>query len=784
LTLPSLPVDAVIPELRTLLDAHGAVVLEAPPGTGKTTRVPPALLDMVPGQVWVLEPRRIAARASAARVAAERGEPIGATVGYAVRLERRAGPRTRLLYVTEALLAHRAAEDPDLAGIDAVVLDEFHERGIHADVALALVRALRARRPDLRVVVMSATLDGSALERALGWPRLTVEAVRHPVEIQHVARADARPLEVRVADAVRACAHRGDILVFLPGAGEIARCVEALGRIDRLVVPLHGELDPDTQARALQSADRPRVVLSTNVAETSVTVEGVDTVVDTGLARVSAWDPWTGMGTLAVQPIPRASADQRAGRAGRLGPGLCLRLYPASEPRPAFGTPELQRADLSGTVLDLACMGVTGREELPWLEPPPARAWDSAIALLRRLGALDGTGTVTPLGRAMGRLPLHPRAARMVLEGVAQGVAGPVTTLAAWMDARRRGVETVDPVALALDGAGGLARERRNLEGQLPRGPVPPPAGAERTGAPEEAVARALYVAFPDRVGRRRGSVVVLAEGGRAELDRGFPGGDGIVLVTEAERIEGRVRARACAAIPEAWLLSDAELRTEMVWTGTRVEVTEALCVGAVVLEATPMPGDPGAVAAFLHAHARDVAHRWFPDFEQAEAMVRRVAWLRRSMPEVPALDVDALVRAGCEGCRSLEDLRAVSLVAVARDLLGDMGARLDRVAPVTVDLPGRARVPVTYPEDGGDPCVASRMQDFFGLREGPRGGDGRPLVLHLLAPNRRPVQVTTDLHGFWERHWPSIRKELMRRYPRHRWPEDPRALYVDDGEP
>ncbi len=818
-----LPIDDVMPAVLDALAARGVVVLVAPPGTGKTTRVPAAVAETVAGQVWVLEPRRIAARAAASRVAEERGEAIGEHVGYAMRMDRRVGPRTRVLYVTEALLGRRLAEDPTLAGIDAVVLDEFHERSVHVDVALAAVHALRAKRPALRLVVMSATLDGAAVARWLDAPLVEAHARTFPVDIAHVDRKDERPLEARVAGAIRSVSE-GDVLVFLPGRGEIERVREALAHpnadpLDADVLPLHGELSGEEQDRALRIGRRRRIVLATNVAETSVTVEGVRTVIDTGLARVAGHDPWSGLSTLSLEPISRASAGQRAGRAGRTGPGRCLRLYTRADHdlRPAETTPEIRRVDLSGVVLDLA-----GRP-LAWMDPPPPAAWKAAVDLLTRLGALDANGR-TPIGDVMARLPAPPRVARMLVEAVARGVPREGATLAALLDERRR-VDTEDLVVRALDGRG-LSRQgqdvRRQLEGMLLRStrpstkaatgvaadstaarePLEAPATGPRASSgaapgdvwgqgrgggvaggdppphetrdPGDALAAALLAGFPDRVGKRKGSVVIFAEGGSAAVEPGMPGGDAFVVVPEVDRVGGKARVRSLTPIPADWLLDGAEVRTAVRWVGERVESTEQLCYGALVLDESVGGGDAATIAALLWEHARPVAHRVFADHERAEALVRRVDFLRRLGRPLPELDLEALGRAGCEGSRSLGDLGGVSLVALARERLGPAGAHLDTLAPESLPLGNRRRAPVTYPLDG-EPFIASRMQDFFGLVDGPRIADGHALVLHLLAPNQRPVQVTRDLAGFWERHWPGIRKELMRRYPRHAWPEDPK---------
>lgn len=747
----ALPIDAVVPELLARLAEAGAVVLEAPPGSGKTTRVPIALAREVDGQVWVLEPRRVAARAAAQRVADELGERVGETVGYAMRLDRQAGPRTRVLYVTEALLTRRL---DDFAGIGAVVLDEFHERSIHTDVALAWCKALRRDRPELRLVVMSATLDGDAVSRYLGCPRVRAEGTLFPVDVRYLERKDERPVEQRVAAAVRTLP--GDVLAFLPGIGEIDRTAALLGDCD--VYPLHGELDGAAQDRALRAPARrdptvKRVVLATNVAETSVTVEGIAAVVDCGLVRRPAFDPWSGVPTLDLVPIARDSAVQRAGRAGRLGPGTCLRLYSRADfdTRPAQTPPEVRRIDLAATVLAL------GGRELDWFEAPAPSGWKAAVALLERIGALEG-GRRTGLGDTMAGLPLHPRLARVLLEAAALGVAREGAALVTLFGRKLGG----DLVHRALDGEGD-PRERRRLEGLVDARPL-------RGVDPEAALRRALLAGFPDRVARREGGRVRFADGGAAEIEAGK---DGYVVVTEVDRVGTRVRARSVTRVDEDWLLEAASVRATMRWAGERVEVREELVFGDLVLDAAPGAGDPEAVAELLFAHARPTMHRLVPDWEAGVALLQRAAFLRRRGVALPELDLEVWARALCDGCRSFTDLEATSLTARIRARLPDPGL-VDRLAPEVVRLPGRARAPVGYDTD--EPYVTSRMQDFFGLADGPRIADGYALVLHLLAPNQRPVQVTRDLAGFWARHYPALRKELMRRYPRHAWPEDPKT--------
>lgn len=790
----SFPVDAVLGDIGVALDAQGVVVVEAPPGTGKTTRVPLFLANRAlergtSGQVWVLEPRRIAARASAAFVARSIGEALGESVGYAVRFDRKESAATRVMYVTEALLGRRFISDATLSagqGIHTVILDEFHERSVHTDLALARTLALMRLRPDLRLVVMSATLDGAALGRALGAPVVRAEVRRFPVELRPFTRKDERPLPEQVRTAVSAAravlarmheegttgTQQRDVLVFLPGVGEIERCIDALAaeakRDGVLLLPLHGDLDAAAQDAVLKAGSSPRVILATNVAETSITVEGVGAVVDSGLARVAGHDPWSGVPTLSLQGISRSSADQRAGRAGRLGPGVCFRLFHDYDQRPAALAPELQRMDLSAVALE------TWGEVLPWLDAPPVVGWKAAVELLVRLGAVDTTsGERTAIGDGMLGMPLAPRLARVLVEGAALGVGEAAAAMVAALGERSRVAE--DLVSRVLDGArlGGQAEQERKQLAQLLR-------GLDRNRAPQDvgrALALALLAGFPDRVGQRRGARIVFAEGGSAVVDAATAGGDGFVVVPDVERGGLRPgdasanRVRRLTRIPDDWLLDRAELKTAMRWTGTRVEVTEQLRYGDLVLDEGAGTGDPEAVGRVLAAEVEAVAHKVFPDWDAARALVQRVDWLRRVGVDLPALALDDVVRGACVGKRSFSELTEVSLVQSIGAVL-DL-ALIDRLAPVAIPLGNRKRTPITYPPEQ-EPYLASKMQDFFGLEKSPLLAGSRPLVLHLLAPNQRPVQITSDLGGFWKNHWPAIRKELMRRYPRQMWPENP----------
>jgi ATP-dependent helicase HrpB len=878
-----LPIDPLLPEVISALSRGSSLVIEAPPGAGKTTRVPVALYRAGlagDGEVVVLEPRRLAARLAARRVAEELGERPGETVGYQVRFEEVAGPRTRIRYVTEGLLTRRLLSEPTLPGVGAVVLDEFHERHLAGDLALAFLRRLqRTARPDLRLVAMSATLDAGPVARFLDAPSLRSEGRRFEVAIEHLtaeeaARADVR-LDERVARAVRRL-HRegldGDVLVFLPGAAEIRRAREALSawaasaEVDLL--PLHGDLPPDEQDRAVRPGPRRKVILSTNVAETSVTIEGVVAVVDSGLARIASHSPWSGLPTLEVRKVSRASAAQRAGRAGRTRPGQTLRLYTRHDhdARPEFDVPEVLREDLSETLLALAGLGVGAAFE--WFEAPPAPAHDAAHALLVRLGALDGTGALTVTGRAMLALPAHPRQARLVVEAAARGAAEEGALLAALLGERdlrdRRALEGAalpatgpsdllelahvfeeaararfDPdrlrrMGVSTGAAQAVERSRRQLvrlvrrstqgERQLGSPLSPRAAGGEgrgeggserggRSGLPgsrpgsgrdaDDALLLATLSAYPDRVGRRRApgsDEIVLVGGGSARLDPQSVVREAPLLVAiDAEERRGdrrvpgargaEVKVRIASAVTQEQLLDlfpDA-LRYDEVTTwnaeAERVEATERLLYEDLVLEETRAPRpDPARVAARLADAALARGARSFAPDGALDRLLARLTFAATHAAEpglaVPSeADLAAALRDAAAGRRSFAELRDADLPgALLARLDPKARAALERLAPDRVTLPGGRGVRISY-ETGKPPWIESRLQDFFGMAQGPVLAGGRvPLVLHLLAPNQRAVQVTTDLAGFWDRHYPAVRRELSRRYPRHAWPEDPRT--------
>jgi ATP-dependent helicase HrpB len=791
-TRAPLPIEPLLPAIRDHLRGAHTLVLEAPPGAGKTTRVPPALLDLAEGDVLVLEPRRLAARLAARYVAGERGERVGETVGYQVRFEEVAGPRTRLRFLTEGVLTRRLLSDPTLKAVSAVVLDEFHERHLEGDMALALLRRLcETRRPDLRLVVMSATLDTGPIAAYLGGARvMRSEGREYPLTIEYTPHSPA-PLETRVEAALaRLAASRldGHVLVFLPGAAEIRRAQSACGplamRHGWLVTPLHGDQSPEEQDRAVGPSERPKIILSTNVAESSITIEGVSAVIDSGLARVASHSPWSGLPTLEVTRISQASANQRAGRAGRTGPGRAVRLYPLEDfvRRPAQDTPEIARADLAPAALLLHAMGAGPLGALAWLDPPPPAAVEQATELLRQLGAFG------PLGREMARYPLHPRLARLIVEARQRGVAEDGATVAALLSAGERLPATPSHATrsdlLALLEAEWEPRTAQTVR-QVRRIVAPP----RQHGRDEDALLISVLAAFPDRVARRRAAnELQLAGGGSAELAPSSTVLDTEFLVAvEAEDRRDRKLplVRLASAFEPSWLFDlfpdqvRAATRVEWNRAAERVESVDALLFGQIAIEETRGAPDPEAAARLLAAKAVEAGMARFADPEEIAAFESRLRFAQShaDLGDLPRVG-DALCGLAL-GLKSFAELAAAArdgglLRALEQQLSPAARCLLDEIAPARVRLPGGRQVRVHY-EDQQPPWIASRLQDFFGMRQAPAVARGAvPLVVRLLAPNHRPVQMTTDLAGFWERLYPQLRKELSRRYPKHAWPEKP----------
>lgn len=814
-------------------------MLVAEPGAGKTTRVPRALLDAgfaQDGEILVLQPRRIATRMAARRVAEELGEELGASIGYVVRFEQVGGARTRVRFVTEGILTRRLVDDPELRKVSVVILDEFHERHLHADLGLAILRKLqRERRPELRIVVMSATLAAEPLARFLDAPIVEVAGRPYPVDVQYASKDSEAPLEQRIAQALRGLLSSGldgDVLAFLPGAGEIRRAQDACESVARdagmEIALLHGDLPAREQDRAVERGQKKKLILSTNVAETSLTIEGVRAVIDSGLARVAGHSPFSGLPTLGTAAISRASAAQRAGRAGRTGPGRCVRLYTKydHDARPEHDSAEIAREDLAEARLSIAAYGFK-LEAADWFEPPPEAAWRAATELLQGLGALTPEQALTELGRRMASKPLHPRLSRLLLEAHKRGAGAAGCTLAALLGERdvllsartrfdRRGADVqVDRSDLLhrlelLEALGSDRNPSRARAHGLDPGAV---AAVSRASdrlsrllgdvrddyslseeARDEALLMATCAAFFDRVAKRRSpqsQTVVFARGGSANLaETSVVREAEYMVVVDARESKGsksrEVVAYQASAIEPEWLL---ELFPERVRDQTslsfdkkteRVNALQILSYEGLTLDSAAHADVTGPeVSEVLAAAARDLGLEKFVDLGAVQELRERSVFAAKVDPRLTPLSDSTedlafkALRAAAEGKRSLGELRQLSILDyVMAQVDPAMLPRLAALAPEHVSLPQGRRLRVHYERDK-PPYVESRLQDFFGMQTGPRCGD-QAIVLHLLAPNQRPVQVTTDLAGFWQRHYPDIRRELMRRYPRHAWPEDP----------
>lgn len=752
-----LPIDSHLEAIAAAVRGGGAAVVVAPPGAGKSTRVPPALAAA--GPVILLQPRRVAARSLASRIAAEQGLALGEEVGWQVRGERRAGPRTRLLVATEGILTARLQRDPLLSDFGCVVIDEFHERSQHADVALALARQAARARGDLGLVVMSATLDAGPVAEFLGGcPVFRIEARRHPVEIRYEPGAE-------VAGAARDLASRGGhVLCFLPGAGEIRRAGEDLAAwasgAGVRVLPLHGRLDPDAQDAALAPSPRSKLILATNLAETSLTVEGVTAVVDSGRERVLRYDAAKGLDRLETERISADSAEQRAGRAGRLAPGVCVRLWSPAERLRPHREPELERVDLAGAVLDVIAWGGDPRR-FEWFERPPEEALERAFDLLVRLEAWDGR-RLTPLGERMRDLPLHPRLARVLIEAGGSRLAAAACAVLSEPQPPLSRAPAGDCDLLSRidrlrprDRISRLAEELSRAAGR---------ALGSNAADDERALRRALHLGFPDRLARRRevsSPRFVLASGHGARLadESGVRDAE---LITALDLLAGRRGAgsealiRLASAVERSWIEPDRVTIEHRLEPGaSAVQALEARYYDALLLEERPVAADAERAAPLLVAELR---RRGLQPRDEDFARRARFAGLE--------LDLGALWESACAGRTELPDVELATLVRP------ELRRQVESRAPEHLALPSGRRVRLNYTEDGGV-TAAVRLQELFGLGETPRLS-GVPVLLSLLAPNGRPVQTTRDLRSFWNRTYPEVRKELRGRYPKHPWPEDP----------
>ncbi len=771
---PALPVDDLLPEILDSLRLHPNLVIVAAPGAGKTTRVPPALLGIVGGEVVVLEPRRIAARLAARRVAWERGEEVGETVGYQIRFEEAVGPRTRLRFVTEGVLTRRLLSDPNLKGVAAVVLDEFHERHLESDLALALLKRLQRTRPDLRIVIMSATLDADPVAKYLdGCPTVCSAGKLFDLSIKHLPYSP-EPLEAQVSNAVELLVesgHSGDTLAFLPGAVEIRRAMRACDAIARraglLVLPLHGSLPAGEQDRALSPASQRKLILATNVAESSITVEGVSAVVDSGLARFATYSPWSGLPALHVGRVSKASAKQRAGRAGRTAPGRVLRLYTEEDysRRPDQEAPEILRSDLSQLCLTLRAMGIAHVNDISWLDAPTAAAVQQAGVLLDRL---DARGD---MAHRLARYPLPPRLSRILVEAVERGVGDDGCVAVALLGS---GVHVEKNDLLAAMDLEPDHRVRQHIA-QLRR--IVRISGQKKHD--DDALLMSVLAGFPDRVARlRAGSQVLLSTGASADLAGSPPPYQFMVAVDAEDRKEKPLPLiRMTARIEPEWLIDlfpeRVKDQSSLVWNrvAERVDAVSALLYDELVIqESRGSVPDAQASAEMLAQKALEAGIERFVDVDALDEFMGRVEFSGLKTPDVPQA-----VRELCLGLRSFVELKraAADLVSVLEQQMGG-GRKVRELAPPSIRLQSGRQTKVHY-ERGKSPWIASRLQDFFGMRDTPRIGPERTaVVVHLLAPNQRPVQTTTDLAGFWERLYPEVRRELMRRYPKHSWPERP----------
>lgn len=810
---PEFPITPLLPEIRRSLSAHPRLVLEAPPGAGKTTQVPLALLDepWVQGRrILMLEPRRVAARAAAGFMAKQRGEAVGETVGYRIRFENKVSARTRIEVVTEGILTRMIQDDPMLESVAAILFDEFHERHLSADLGLALALDVQAQlREDLRIVAMSATLDGERLARFLDAPRLSSEGRSFPVTVAHFPARRDEPAEVQARRAIEQAlaSHPGDVLVFLPGQREIARLQSLLDGLPRdvAVLPLHGELPVERQAEVLQPDPHGhrRVVLATNVAESSVTLPGVRVVIDAGLAREPRYDPNSGFARLEVVAISQASADQRAGRAGRVAEGWAYRLWPQSQRLEPQRRPEIAQVELAALALELAAWG---SDQLRFVDPPPAGALGAARELLQRLGALGDSGGVTALGQRMLALGTHPRLAAMLLSAPAGATRALACDLAALIEARdplrgggdalaarwralaafRQGRAPADAHRSALAAIDAASKQwRRRL-----REDAPPPSTVEA-----HLLGDRLSHAYPDRIGYQHPQDprrYALANGRMARLfDDSALFGEPWIVASELRYEAKDALIQRGAPVDEGFLRAEFPDRFVTVdavrWdAGKRaLSAQREARFDRIVLEARSTGRvDPALAAQALTDAVRELGIDALPWTESLGQWRERVRCLREWMPELglPDLsdeallaDLDRWLRPAFAGKSRLDALGESELAEALKSPLDwSLRQRVDALAPTRIIVPSGMERRIEYAH-GQPPVLAVKLQELFGLAETPRIADGRvPLTLHLLSPGGRPLQVTQDLRGFWERTYPEVKKEMKGRYPKHPWPDDP----------
>jgi ATP-dependent helicase HrpB len=824
------PVDLVVPELKAALQSHASAVLVAEPGAGKTTRVPLALLDepwLGAKKIVMLEPRRLAARAAAKRMADTLGEGVGETVGYTVRLERKVSKQTRIEVVTEGILTRRLQNDPELSDTSLLIFDEFHERSLDGDLGLALALDVqRGLRDDLKLLVMSATLDSARLSTHLGnAPVISAKGRMFPVGVTYLEKAQRFTI---ADDAVKAVIRalrdvKGSLLVFLPGEGEIRRTEEKLlqtglaANVD--VRPLYGAMTLQAQDEAIRPspAGRRKIVLATTIAETSLTIEGIEAVIDTGLKRAPRFDPAAGMTTLETVRVSQASAEQRKGRAGRLGPGHCYRLWPEAETKAlaAHDEPEIRSADLASLVLDMARWGVAKPDGLPWFEVPPLAAFAQAQDLLKRLKAVDEAGAITPHGRAMAELPLHPRLAHMVIAGAAKGAGQSAAEIAALLSerdgaARDASIDVEQRLAMLRGAAKDrwkqtVAHIKQTLAPSALR--APPPAklregvyqprspnllGELSEGLRGPTFGVLLALAYPDRIGRKRGSRYQLSGGGGAVLPEhdSLNKSDWLAIAT-LDGAAGDGKARLAAALTDKDIDTHfADLITEsegVFWDAKSNSVKAGLTrrLGAIILQEKPAKEiDPSLTSSAMLEGVKQLGLSALPWTEAARGFQARVNFLARVMVDAGFPDLsDEVLESTLEqsllpylaGMTRKSDLARLDMLQILQSLVPqDLLRKMEKLAPQRMTVPGGGSYRIDYDSDG-DPVLSVRLQEMFGLQSAPQVADGRArLKIELLSPAGRPVAVTQSLETFWTQAYPDVRKDMRGRYPKHSWPEDP----------
>jgi ATP-dependent helicase HrpB len=812
--IPQFPIEEALPALREALTASRCAVLSAPPGAGKTTRVPLVLLDspwLRDAKILMLEPRRLAARRAAGYMSQQLRERVGQTVGYRIRGDAVVSDRTRVEVVTEGILTRMLHANPELPGVGLVIFDEFHERSIHADLGLAFTLDVQKHlREDLRVLVMSATLDGIGVARLLGdAPIIESTGKVFPVETRYARFNSEKSLEARVTDTIlRALAsEEGDVLVFLPGMRDIRRVEEKLlakPPEDSTIHVLHGDLPPAVQEAALGPAPggKRKIILSTSIAETSLTIDGVRIVVDSGLARAAWFDPRRGMSGLVTIPVSRAVADQRRGRAGRQAPGTCYRIWTESDHvnLPAYPVPEIRTSDLAHVALDLAQWGDPAGQTLSFLDPPMEAHLAQATEILRGLGATRTDGSLTPHGKLMAGLPIHPRLAHMILRGKELGYGASACELAALLEEREmsgggpnQDVDLASRIEEFRKGRGVTAgvlervsgQQRRLMEMTETQGEV---GDISKTGL-------LLALAYPERVGRRRAerSELYQLSGGTVAA---LPAGSLLArneYLTIADVDAGNASARIHLAAPvqkdelEMAFASDISMGKEIAWStaDSKVKARRLRKLGAVILDEQQLEPEGEEISRALIEGVRRIGLYCLPWDKETERFRARAQWARRAAPGMsglPDLSDEALAASlehwlapFVENMWKLEQLQRLDLLTIVRSLLTPQQARdLDRLAPSHLQVPSGSRVALDYTQTE-HPSLSVKLQELFGLVETPRVAGGTiPVTIHLLSPAARPLAVTQDLHSFWQSVYPEIRKQLRARYPKHPWPEDP----------